>query len=71
MAQSMPISVTGMETPQVMSIAALAVVLGISRSHCYALAARDALPVPVIRLGSRMVVSRRMVEELLGYSLAA
>jgi hypothetical protein len=60
-----------MGTPMVMSIAAFAAVFGISKSHAYALAARDALPVPVIRLGSRMVVSRRMVEELLGYSLAA
>jgi excisionase family DNA binding protein len=54
-----------------MSITELASVLGISRSHCFALAARDALPVPVIRLGRRMVVSRAAVEQVLGVSLVA
>lgn len=40
--------------------------LGINRSTAYELARRDALPVPVIRLGRRMVVSRRAMETLLG-----
>lgn len=45
----------------------LAGLLRISRSQCYALAQRDALPVPVIKLGvRRMVVARVDVERLLG-----
>lgn len=39
--------------------------LGISRAVAYDLARRDKLPVPVIRLGRRMVVSKRALEELL------
>jgi predicted site-specific integrase-resolvase len=39
---------------------------GISRSTAYELAKRDALPVAVIRLGRRMVVSREAMERLLG-----
>lgn len=39
--------------------------LGISRPVGYELAKRDALPVPVIRLGNRMVVSKRALEDLL------
>jgi excisionase family DNA binding protein len=39
--------------------------LGISRSAAYALAARSALPVPTIKLGRRMVVSRQLIERLL------
>lgn len=40
--------------------------LGISRPVAYELARRDQLPVPVIRLGRRMVVSKRALEEVLG-----
>lgn len=39
--------------------------LGIARSTAFALAKRDALPVPVIRLGRRLVVSRDLIERLL------
>jgi predicted DNA-binding transcriptional regulator AlpA len=39
--------------------------LGISRPVAYDLALRDRLPVPVIRLGRRMVVSKRALEEVL------
>lgn len=39
--------------------------LGISRPVGYELARRDQLPVPVIRLGNRMVVSKRALEDLL------
>jgi predicted DNA-binding transcriptional regulator AlpA len=40
--------------------------LGISRGLAYDLARRDALPVPVIRLGEkRMCVSRKAVQRLL------
>lgn len=39
--------------------------LGISRAKAYDLARRDELPVPVIRLGHRMVISKRAIEALL------
>jgi len=39
--------------------------LGIGRSLAYDLARRDALPVPVIRLGRRMVVGRTALERTL------
>jgi len=49
-----------------MTIPELARIIGISRGLAYDLAQRDALPVPIIRLGDRrMVVSRRAVEYLL------
>lgn len=49
----------------VMSIPEFAQACSISRGLAYDLARRDALPVPVIRLGKRMVLSRRAVEALL------
>ena len=64
-------SVGGTVTSLTMSIEEFCLLVGISRSHGYALAARDALPVPVIRMGRRVVVSRVAVERLLGVSLAA
>jgi excisionase family DNA binding protein len=39
--------------------------LGINRSTAYELARQNALPVPVIRLGRRLVVSRRALDLLL------
>ncbi len=54
---------------QTLNIEDVATVLGINRSTAYELARRDELPVPVIRLGRRMVVSRRAVEELLNAAL--
>jgi len=47
------------------NIDTLAELLGINRSTAYALARQDLLPVPVIRLGRRMVVSRRALDHLL------
>ncbi len=41
-----------------LTIEEAAVRLGISRKHAYELAATDRLPVPTIRLGRRVVVSR-------------
>ena len=38
---------------------------GIARSTAYELAKRDGLPVPVIKLGRRLVVSREVMERLL------
>lgn len=49
----------------VMLIPEFARVMGISRGTAYALARRDELPVKTIRLGRRIVVSRKSVELLL------
>ena len=49
----------------VMSIPEFALACSISRGLAYDLARRDALPVPVIKLGRRMVLSRRAVETML------
>ena len=43
----------------------VAALLGIGRSTAYELAQRDALPVPVIRLGRRLVVSRAALDRVL------
>lgn len=48
-----------------MTIPEVAKVLGISRNLCYELAKRNELPVPLIKLGRRMVLSRKAVEALL------
>ena len=48
-----------------MTVEEVAAALGISRKHAYELAAADRLPVPTIRLGKRLVVSRLAVERLL------
>lgn len=49
----------------VMSIPDFARVCSISRGLAYDLARRDKLPVPVIKLGRRMILSRRAVEKML------
>ena len=49
----------------VMTIPDFARACSISRGLAYDLARRNALPVQVIRLGRRMVLSRRAVEALL------
>ena len=46
---------------QTMTIAELARVLGISRTSCYEYAHRKELPVPVVRIGRRLLVSRVQV----------
>jgi len=48
-----------------MKIPEVARALGISRGLAYELARRDALPVPVIHLGRRLVLSRKAVSTLL------
>lgn len=50
---------------QTLNIADVGKMLGISRPVAYELARRDELPVPVIRLGRRMVVSRQALEDVL------
>ena len=63
-----------METPQAerrtLTVPEVAERLGIARSTAFDLAKRNALPVPVIRLGRRLVVSRELVERLLAGELA-
>jgi excisionase family DNA binding protein len=48
-----------------LDIEEVAHLLGINRSTAYELARCDQLPVPVIRLGRRMVVSRHALDTLL------
>jgi excisionase family DNA binding protein len=52
-----------------MNIDDVAPLLGINRSTAYELIRRNEFPLPVIRLGRRLVVSRHAVEELLGDDL--
>jgi excisionase family DNA binding protein len=54
-----------------LTIEEVAARLGIARSTAFALAKRDALPVPVIRLGRRLVVSRELIERLLAGELTS
>lgn len=48
-----------------MTIEEVAAVLGLARSTAYDLAKADRLPVPVIRAGKRIFVSRALVERVL------
>lgn len=52
-------------TSQTYRIEEAAKLLGIGRNHCYELAKQDALPVPVIRLGKRIVVAKVALDKLL------
>ncbi|OGO07292.1 MAG: hypothetical protein A2Y61_08085 [Chloroflexi bacterium RBG_13_60_13] len=49
-----------------LTVAELAHVLGVGRSKVYDMMHTDALPVPPIRFGRRIVFSRAKVEEFLG-----
>lgn len=49
----------------VMTIAEFSEAAGISKNLAYSLARADRLPVPVIKLGKRIVLSRRAVLALL------
>lgn len=51
------------ENPLVLTVPEVAVLLGISRTHAYELAARG--EIPALRLGRRIVVPRRGLERLL------
>ncbi len=53
------------DTRETLTIAEMAELLGISRTVCYELAARDELPVPVLRVGRQYRFSRRALDELL------
>ena len=48
-----------------LTIPEVAAALGVSRNSGYQLAKRDALPVPIIKLGKRLVVSKVALERLL------
>ena len=50
---------------ETLNLPELVPIFGVNRTTIYELAARDALPVPVIRIGKRRVVSRRAVEQVL------
>lgn len=50
---------------ETLSLEAAGKKLGIGRGLMYQLAREDALPVPVIRIGRRMVISRRAIDDLL------
>jgi excisionase family DNA binding protein len=50
---------------QTVNLDTVAKVLGVSRPVVYDLARKDQLPVPVLRIGRRMVVSKRALEALL------
>lgn len=49
-----------------LTIDEVAAKLGIDRGTAYRLAKRDDLPVPVIRLGKRMVIGRAALDRVLG-----
>lgn len=51
--------------PATLSVSEAAVRLGIGRNYAYALAKNDQLPVRVLRLGSRMRISRVELERYL------
>jgi predicted DNA-binding transcriptional regulator AlpA len=53
---------------ETMDIPEFAVRFGCSKPVAYELARLDQLPVPTIRIGRRVVVSRRAVEDLLNKS---
>lgn len=57
---------TGHPSRETASIGEVATRFGIARSTAYELAKADRLPVPVIRLGRRMVVPRAALDKLLG-----
>ena len=51
---------------KVLTLPEVARLLGLSRSSAYDAAAKGTLPLPVIRIGRRLVVPRTAVEHLLG-----
>lgn len=51
---------------QTVNLEAAGRMLGISRATMYERARRDELPVPVIRIGTRMVISKRALDAVLG-----
>jgi excisionase family DNA binding protein len=56
---------------QTMTITELARILGISRTTCYELAQRHELPVRVVRVGRRLLVSKVEVDRFLAGTVPA
>ncbi|MGI8484661.1 MAG: hypothetical protein ACR2OU_10410 [Thermomicrobiales bacterium] len=54
-----------MSDRETINIGPFAKLIGVSRPVAYQLAREDRLQVPVIRIGNRLVVSKRAVEDLL------
>jgi excisionase family DNA binding protein len=54
---------------KVLTLPEVARLLGLSRSSAYEAAAKGTLPLPIIRIGRRLVVPRTAVEHLLGEPL--
>jgi excisionase family DNA binding protein len=52
------------------SIEEVAQILGLSRNSAYVAARGNLLPVPTIRIGRRMVVSKAALDQLLGAEAA-
>ena len=51
---------------ETVNVAEVAIRLGINRRTAYELASQNALPVPVIRVGRRLLVPRAPLDRLLG-----
>ncbi len=51
--------------PELLSAEEMRQVLGVGRSAFYELARKNVLPVPTIRVGKRLMFSRRAVEAML------
>ena len=62
---------TDQTAPRTLTVEQAAKVLGIGRTLAYELAKADRLPVPVIRLGRRMVVARAALDRVLASAPAA
>jgi hypothetical protein len=58
-------------TRRTYSIDEVSVLIGLSRNRCYVAARADALPVPVIKIGVRMFVSRAALDRVLETGVAA
>lgn len=61
-------AIKGHEIRQTMTVDAFARRVGIGRKLAYEAAARNELPVPVIRIGRRMVIPIAAVDQLLSSS---
>lgn len=60
----MAINVTDFDR-ETLNLEAVGKILGISRATVYEMARKDELPVPVIKIGRRMVVSKRALDRVL------
>ncbi len=58
-------TITEPRQPELLGAEEMRGIMGIGRSAFYDLAKRDQLPVPTLRLGRRVMFSRRAVEEVL------